>query len=304
MNHPALWIVFGVVVVLMLALDLGVFHREAREISTRSALKWTAFWVALGMAFNLLVLATRGPAEAGAYLTCYLTEEALSVDNIFVFVVIFRYFSVPSALQHRVLFWGILGALAMRALFIGAGVGLIQHFEWLTYVLGGFLIVTGAKLGFEQEKEVHPEKNPVLRMAQRFVPVTTHFEGPRFFVTREGRRFATPLFLALIAIETTDVVFAADSVPAALAITTDPFILYTSNVFAILGLRSMYFAVSGFMRYLRYLQQGLALILVFVGVKMLVAHRFPIATPWALGIVVGILTAAVIASLLNPPKSE
>lgn len=297
MDHWTLWVIFGVVVVGMMALDLGVFHRKAHEVSVKEALVWTAVWIALGLAFNTLVYFRDGSKVAVEFLTCYLTEYALSVDNIFVFLVIFTYFGIPSESQHRVLFWGILGALFMRALFLFVGVALIEKFHWTIYVLGGILVLTGVKLLFQKEDDLEPDKNIVLRLARRFLPVTDRYEGSRFFIVREGRRYATPLFLALLVVETTDVLFAVDSVPAALGISHDPFVLYTSNVFAIMGLRSLFFAVSGLLKYLHYLKYGLSVILVFIGVKMLIAEWYKIPVQYALSTVAGILLVAVIASL-------
>jgi tellurite resistance protein TerC len=294
-----MWSLFSVVVVTMLALDLGVFHKTAHAIGVREALRWTAVWVVLAMAFNGVVWWNQGHQKGAEFLLCYLTEQALSVDNIFVFVVIFRYFSVWPENQHRVLFWGILGAVVFRGLFIITGVELVEQFAWTMYILGAFLVFTGVKLFFEKEKEVHPEKNPMIRLVQRVLPLTTKFEGARFTVIQDGKRFATPLLVALVVVETTDIMFAVDSVPAALAITTDRFILYTSNVFAILGLRSLYFAVAGLMSYLHYLQHGLSLILCFIGTKMLLAHYYPIPMQVSLGVVLGVLVLSILASAMR-----
>jgi tellurite resistance protein TerC len=294
-----LWVVFGVVVASVMALDLGVLHRKAREVSLGEALGWTATWVALAAGFNALLWVKYDPEKAKAFTTCYLTEYALSVDNIFVFLVIFSYFAVPREAQHRVLLWGILGALVMRGIFLVAGVALIERFHWTIYVLGAVLLLTGIKLMFQKEGEVDPEKNLILRLARRLLPVSNQYEGARFFVKHDGRTFVTPLFLALLVVETTDVLFAVDSVPAALGISQDTLVLYTSNVFAILGLRSLFFAVSGLLRYLHYLKHGLSLILVFVGVKMLVADHFHVPVEASLGTVAGILLAAVVASMIR-----
>jgi tellurite resistance protein TerC len=299
MDSWIMWTIFGVVVVGMMALDLGVFHRQAHDVSVKEALSWTGVWLALGLGFNVLVWVQRGPDKGLEFLTCYLTEYALSVDNIFVFLVIFTYFAIPSDCQHRVLFWGILGALAMRGVFLLVGVALIEKFHWTIYVLGAILLLTGIKLLFQKEGQMEPEKNIVLRLARRFLPVTDQYEGSRFFVVRDGRRLATPLFLALLVVETTDVLFAVDSVPAALGISHDRFILYTSNIFAIMGLRSLFFAVSGLLRYLHYLKYGLSIILIFIGVKMLIAHWYKMPVQVALGTVVGILVVAVIASMIR-----
>jgi len=300
-----LWTLFGAVVGGMLALDLGLFHRKAHTVSVREALGWTAVWISLGLGFGGLLHWREGSGRSLEYLTCWLTEYALSVDNIFVFLVIFTYFAVPRASQHRVLFWGVLGALVMRAAFLLGGVTLIERFRWTLWVLGAVLILTGVKLLLQREEAVHPERNLVLRLATRILPMTSEYDGARFFVVRGGRRLATPLFLALLVVETTDVLFAVDSVPAALGISQDRLVLYTSNVFAILGLRSLYFAVAGLLRYLRYLKPGLSAILVFIGVKMLLAEHHPIPTGVALGTVGGVLAVSIAASVLAAgPRGE
>jgi tellurite resistance protein TerC len=313
MNHWALWTVFGVVVLTMMALDLGLHRKEAKAISVREALVRTALWAALALGFNGLILMNEGREKAAEFLLCYLTEQALSVDNIFVFIVIFRYFAVSSANQHRVLLWGILGAIFFRAVFILAGVELVSRIEWSMYVLGAFLIFTGIKLFFAgDEDKIDPEKNIMLRLTKRFLPVTPTMHGKHFFVLENGRRVATPLFVALVVVETTDIMFAVDSVPAALAITQDRFILYTSNVFAICGLRSLYFAVAGIIKYLHYLQHGLSLILVFIGLKMVLAHHYPIPIKFSLSVVGGVLAVSVLASVVRarfgkvegPPGSD
>jgi tellurite resistance protein TerC len=306
MNSPVLWLIFGAIVVVMMALDLGVFHRTAHRVSVREALGWTAAWITLALGFNVIIRIWVDPtAPPGAqppsveFLTCYLTEYALSVDNIFVFLVIFRYFGIPEESRHRVLVWGIIGAAVMRGLFLVVGIEAIQRWHWTIYVLGALLIVTGIKLLLQKEDELDPEKNFVLRLARRYLPVTDSYEGSKFFVLRHGRRVATPLFLALLVVETTDVLFAVDSVPAALAISKNLFVVYTSNMFAIMGLRSLFFAVGGLLQYLHYLKYGLSLILVFVGVKMLVSTYSPIPVQISLGVVAGILLLAVIASIIR-----
>jgi tellurite resistance protein TerC len=311
-ENGILWAVFGAVVLVMMALDLGVFHKKAHVVSVREALAWTAVWVAIGLAFALAIRihvdpeyladpnAVSGHRPSLEYLTCYLTEYALSIDNIFVFLVIFSYFAVPAESQHRVLFWGILGAMGMRGVFLWVGIGAIERFHWMIWVLGGLLIVTGVKLFFQKEdSELDPSKNLVLRLARRVVPVTERFHGSDFFVRIDGRRHATPLFMALLVVETTDVLFALDSVPAALGISQNMFVVYTSNIFAILGLRSLFFAVGGLLKYLHYLRVGLALILVFVGVKMLLPEHHKLSTGAALWVVVAILASAVVASLIR-----
>jgi tellurite resistance protein TerC len=293
------WILFNLFVVAMLGLDLGLLHRPGRRIRFREALLWSAVWIALAAAFAILVLVWRGPVPALQFATGYVIELSLSVDNLFVFLVVFRYFKVPEEQQHRVLFWGILGALIMRALFILAGVNLIRRFEWITYLFGAFLVYSGFKLMHQGETEIHPEKNPVLRLFRRGFPVTDDYVGGSFFVRNPGL-YATPLFIVLLVIETTDVLFAVDSIPAVLAITLNAFIVYTSNVFAILGLRSMYFALAGMMEVFDYLHYGLSVVLIFIGAKMLAAHYIEIPTIWALAIVLLVLAISVIASVLRP----
>jgi tellurite resistance protein TerC len=242
------------------------------------------------------------PASSLDFFTGYLIEKSLSVDNIFVFILVFSYFGVPAKYQHKVLFWGIFGALVLRFLFIFLGVALIERFEWIVYIFGAFLVYTGLKMAFETEKEVHPEKNPILKLTRKFIPVTNTFSGPDFFTRVDGKLMATPLFVVLIVIETTDVVFAVDSIPAILAITTDQFLVYSSNAFAILGLRALYFALNGVMKLFSYLHYGLAAILSFVGIKMLIADFYHVPTPWALGFVAAALTISVGASMMFPKE--
>jgi tellurite resistance protein TerC len=299
-----LWGVFNLFVIAMLALDLGVFHRKEHEVRIREALFWSAFWIALSLLFNLGVYFWQGPQAALEFLTGYLLEKSLSVDNIFVFLLIFTYFRVPYLHQHKVLFWGILGALIMRALFILVGITLIQKFHWVIYIMGVFLVITGIKMATQKDAEIHPERNPVLRLVRRFVRVTENYEGGRFFVRRGGQLLATPLFIVVLVVETTDVIFAVDSIPAILAITLDPFIVYTSNVFAILGLRALYFALAGVMQLFHYLPYGLSFILVFVGIKMLLVDIYKVPVGIALGTVAGVLLISVLASILFPPKPE
>src|SRR6266496_240614 len=285
----------------MLALDLGVFHRHDHEVKVREAMIWSVAWIAMAGAFAVLVFFWHGHKPALEFVTGYVIELSLSVDNLFVFLLIFRFFKVSPAHQHRVLFWGIIGALIMRALFILLGVGLIRRFEWVTYVFGALLMFSGIKLFFQEESEIHPEHNPVLRIVRKLIPVTKDYEGGRFFIRRPGL-YATPLFVVLVVVETTDVAFAVDSIPAILAITLNAFIVYTSNVFAIMGLRSMYFALAGLMEMFRYLHYGLALVLSFIGLKMLLAHYFEIPTHYALAVVGGILLLSVLASVVYPAK--
>ena len=305
MSSPVLlWVAFNVFVLAMLALHLGVFHRKAHEVRLREALIWSAVWIGLALLFNVGVYFWRGSETALQFLTGYLIEKSLSVDNIFVFLMLFSYFRVPAAYQHKVLFWGILGALIMRAIFIAAGIALIQKFHWVIYIFGAFLILTGIKMAWQKGKEIHPERNPVLRLFRRLMPVTDGYEEDRFFIRRNGRRFATPLFVVLLLVETTDLIFAVDSIPAILAITLDPFIVYTSNVFAILGLRALYFALAGIMQLFHYLHYGLSGILVFVGLKMMLADVYKIPVGIALAVVAGILVVSVVCSVLRPRPPE
>jgi len=297
-----LWTVFNVFIVAMLVLDLAIFHKEDQEESIKKALLWTGVWIALALLFGVGIYYYMGSQTALDYYTGYLIEKSLSVDNIFVFLLVFSYFKVPPKFQHKVLFWGIFGALVMRFAFIFTGVALLERFHWIIYIFGGFLVFTGIKLALEKDKEVHPERNPVLKLVRRIFPTTKSYYGSRFFIRRMGKLIATPLFIVLIVIETTDLVFALDSIPAILAITRDEFIVYSSNAFAILGLRALYFAVSGIMQLFHYLHYGLALILVFVGVKMLIADFYHIPTPYALVFIGGTLTVSVIASILNPQE--
>lgn len=298
-----LWIGFNVFVLAMLALDLGVFHRHAHVVSLKESLIWTAVWVALALVFNVGVWHFGGSQKGLEFLTGYLIEKSLSVDNVFVFALLFSYFAVPALYQHKVLFWGILGALVMRAIMIAVGAALITKFTWIIYVFGAFLILTGIKMIVKRDEEIHPERNPVVRWFKKLMPVTSDYRGDHFFVVENGRRWATPLFVVLLLVEISDLIFAVDSIPAIFAVTKDPFIVYTSNVFAILGLRSLYFALAGVMDKFHYLKVGLGVVLTFVGVKMMLAHTaYKIDTLLALGIVVGVLAVSVIASLLRPKQ--
>jgi len=301
LNELLFWILFNAFVVVMLVLDLCVFHRKAHAIRFKEALAFSAMWVALAGAFAVGVYLWRGRTSALEFGAGYLVEESLSVDNLFVFLLIFRYFRVPSMYQHKVLFWGIVGALIMRGVFIVVGVTLIRSFHWIIYVFGAFLIFTGFKLLRQQEAEIHPEHNPVLKLVRRWIPVTPDYVHGRFFVRQPGL-FATPLLLVLVVVETTDLLFATDSIPAVLAISHDPFIVYTSNVFAILGLRSLYFALAGMMEVFHYLHYGLSAILMFIGVKMLLSSYYPIPTEVALGVVAGMLAISIGASLAFPAR--
>jgi tellurite resistance protein TerC len=297
------WILFNVFVLVMLALDLGVFNRRVHTVTFREALGWSAMWIALASAFAVLVYFWHGRTESLEFATGYVIELSLSIDNLFVFLVIFRFFRVPSELQHRVLFWGILGALITRGIFILAGVSLIQRFHWLIYVFGVLLVYSGIKLLRQGDEEVDPERNPLLKLFRKWMPVTEDYEGEKFWVRRPGL-YATPLVVVLLVVETTDIVFAVDSIPAVLAITLNAFIVYTSNVFAILGLRSMYFAVAGMMDLFEYLHYGLSLVLILIGAKMLASHYYTVPTHVALGIVAGVIALSVVASIVFPGKKK
>jgi tellurite resistance protein TerC len=292
------WIGFNVFVLALLALDLGVFHRKAHAVTVKEAAGWSAVWIALGLAFGAGIWWFEGKEPALQYLAGYLIEKSLSVDNIFVIALIFSFFAVPALYQHRVLFWGILGALVMRGALIAAGSLLLSRFHFLVWVFGAFLVFTGVKMAFHDQKELHPEKNPLVRLARKVFPVTEAYEGQAFFVRRAGRLFATPLFLVLLVVESMDLVFAVDSVPAIFAVTSDPFLVYTSNVFAILGLRSLYFLLAGFMGRFVYLKLGLSVILVFVGLKMALAQFLKIPVGISLGVIGGVLALSVGVSLL------
>jgi tellurite resistance protein TerC len=293
-----LWTAFVVAVAGALAIDLGLFQRRAHVVHSREALAWTLVWIALALAFNAGVWWLKGPRTATEFLAGYLIEKALSVDNLFVFLVIFSYFKVPREYESRILMWGILGALVMRALFVVGGAALINAFDWMMYVFGAILIFTALRLLVKREGDVELEKNPVVRFFRRFVPLTDRQDGPRFFVRVDGRLMATPLFLVILVIESTDVVFAVDSIPAVFAVTRDPFIVYTSNVFAILGLRALYFLLARVMDLFRFLKYGLVLILLFVGVKMLLAHHVKIPIGASLAVILGTLALSVVLSLL------
>jgi tellurite resistance protein TerC len=296
---PALWAGFTLFVLCLLALDLGVFHRKAHAVRLREAATWSVVWVLLALAFNWGVFHWFGPQRGLEFLTGYLIEKALAVDNIFVFLVLFGAFSVPPVYQHRVLFWGILGALVLRAGFIVLGAALIARFHWVLYVFGVVLVLTAIKLLWQREAAPHPERNPLFRLFRRLVPSVAEYHGQRFTVVKDGRRYATPLLLVLVAVETTDLVFAVDSIPAVFAVTQDPFIVYTSNIFAILGLRAMYFLLAGVIERFVYLKVGLAVVLAFVGTKMLIADLYKIPIAVSLAAIAGILGASVALSLLR-----
>ncbi len=292
-----LWIGFNLFVLAMLVVDLGIFHRKAHEVSLREALSWSVVWISLALLFNLGIYHFWGSEKALEFLAGYLIEKSLSVDNIFVFLMIFSYFAVPARYQHRVLFWGILGALVMRAIFIAAGAALLSAFHWIIYVFGGFLIITGIKMLFAGDEKLEPERNPAVRLLRRVMHVTSDYHGQRFTIRTDGRLYATPLLLVLVVVETTDVIFAVDSIPAIFAVTSDPFIVYTSNVFAILGLRALYFLLAGVMEMFRYLKVGLSFVLCFVGVKMLLVDFYKIPIGVSLGAVAGILAVSILFSL-------
>jgi tellurite resistance protein TerC len=301
-GSPILWLGFIVFVLAMLAIDLGVFHRKAHEVSLKEAAVWSAVWVALAAVFNVGVYQWFGAERALEFTAGYLIEKALAVDNIFVFVIIFTAFAVPAIYQHRVLFWGVLGALVMRAVFILAGGAFLQRFHWAIYVFGAILAITGIKLLVQRNQAIHPERNPIVRAFQKIVPVTHEFHGDRFTILRDGRRYATPLLLALVAVEVTDLIFAVDSIPAIFAITSDPFIVFTSNIFAILGLRSLYFLLAGIINKFAYLKIGLSFVLIFVGAKMLLMDVYKVPIGLSLGIIAGILGLSIAISLLRPPR--
>jgi tellurite resistance protein TerC len=293
-----LWGSFSVFVLGMLALDLGVFHRKSHEVSIREALTWTTVWIVLAMLFNLFVYYYFNKDTALEFFTAYLVEKSLSIDNIFVIIMIFSYFSVPASYQHKVLFWGILGALVMRVIFIFAGIELIHKFHWLIYVFGGFLVFTGIRMVVGEDKPMNPEKNPLVKFVRKLFPVTESFEGDKFFIKRDQKIWATPLFIVVVLIEATDLIFAVDSIPAIISISEDPFIVYTSNVFAILGLRSLYFALAGIEKYFTYLKYGLATILVFVGLKMCMSDLVKIPVEISLIIILFVLAISMIASVI------
>ncbi len=315
---PIVWIGFLVFVLTMVLLDLGVFHRRARPVRVREALAWTVFWVFLALAFNVLVFFLyeenwgagvsvstyhlSGQAAAAQFLAGYVLEKSLSVDNIFVIAMIFAYFSVPLAQQHRVLFWGILGAVVLRGVMIALGAVLIARFDWVVYIFGGLLLISAVKMLVVRHDNIDPERNLLVRIVRRLYPVSADVRSGRFFVLRNGSRAATPLLLALLLVESSDVLFAVDSIPAVFAVTRDPFLVYTSNIFAILGLRSLYFVLAGFMDKFRYLKMSLVFVLSYVGVKMILSHHYPIPTLVSLAIIGGILSVGVLASLVGTAR--
>lgn len=302
MNQLLFWVLFNLFILGMLALDLGIFQRPSHSVRVREAIIWSFVWISLAAAFAGLVFYWRGRETAIEFTAGYLIELSLSVDNLFVFLLIFRYFKVPAELQHKVLFWGILGALVMRGIFIVVGIGLIRQFHWIIYLFGAFLVYSGIKLLGKDDGAIEPQKNPLLKLIRRWLPITEEYEGDKFFVQRSGL-YATPLLVVLIIVETTDLLFATDSIPAVLAITLKAFIVYTSNAFAVLGLRSMYFALAGMMEVFHYLHYGLAVVLIFIGGKMVLSDYYAIPTVVALGVVAGVLLISVAASL-TVPKGE
>lgn len=297
------WIGFHIFIFLMLALDLGVFHRKSHTVTVREALTWSAVWISLALIFNAGVFFVRGYDSALEFLAGYLLEESLSVDNLFVFLLLFSYFKVPADYQHKVLFWGIVGALVMRALFIGIGAVLIAQFHYILYLFGIFLVITGVRMAFDKGDEVNPENNILVKVFRRFFPVSDKYDGSNFFTVENGVRKATLLFIVLLIVEATDILFAVDSIPAVFAVTQDPFIVYTSNIFAILGLRSLYFALAGIMNLFHYLKFGLSIILSFIGVKMLIMDIYKIPIGAALGFVIFVLVASIVASKIWPQGS-
>jgi tellurite resistance protein TerC len=304
MGTPFLWLIFNLFVLAAIALDLGVFHRRPHKMETREAITWTLVWVGLSLAFGLGVMHFSGEQRGLEFFTGYVIEKALSVDNLFLFLVIFRAFAVDEKIQHRILEWGILGALVMRGAMIAAGAGLIERFSWVLYVFGAFLVYAGLHMLFAKKAEMHPEENRISRFAKRYLRVRKEYAGSKFFVRDGGKLFATPLFVVLLIVEITDITMAVDSIPAIFGITRDPFIVYTSNVFAILGLRAMYFLLAGVLGRLRYLTVGLSLVLAFIGAKMIVEPWVHISVEISLAVVAGILLVALAASLLVNPKTK
>ena len=309
-----LWVGFNLFVLAMLALDLGVFHRKSHAVSGKEALTWSLVWISLSLVFNVIIYffwdrmmpqsSYTNMEAALAFFTGYLIEKSLSVDNIFVFILIFSFFGVPAAYQHRVLFWGILGALLMRGALIAVGAALLEQFHWIIYLFGAFLIFTGIRMARHQEEEIHPDQNPVVKLFRKIMPVTENFEKDKFFIRRAGKIVATPLFLILLIVESTDLVFAVDSIPAIFAVTREPFIVYTSNVFAILGLRALYFLLANVMDKFQYLKLGLSAVLTFIGIKMVIVDLYHIPVGLSLAIVASILTISILASLWKARKTE
>jgi tellurite resistance protein TerC len=304
MDSSLLWIGFIVFILAMLALDLGVFNRKTHVVKIKEAVLWSVVWISLALLFNAGIWLYMGQQKAFEFLTGYVIEKSLSVDNIFVFVLIFSYFRIPAEYQHKILFWGVFGALVLRAVFIFAGVALIDKFHWIIYVFGAFLIYTGIKMITEKDKKFEPEHNPVMKIARKYFNVASNYNGSRFFIKEGGKKLVTPLFLVLLFIETTDVIFAVDSIPAILAVSNDTFIIFTSNVFAILGLRALYFALAGVIDKFRYLTYGLAIVLSFVGVKMLISGFYKIPILISLGFILLVIMASVLLSYIKIKEEE
>jgi len=299
-----LWTAFTLLIVVMLTIDLGVVHRKAHVVGVREALLWTVIWILLALAFGAAIFVFAGAEKGVQYLTGYLIEKSLSADNLFVFLMIFWYFSVPPLLQPKVLHWGIITAIVLRFVFILTGAALLETFHWIIYVFGGLLIFTAIRMAFQGEREIHPERNPVIRAFRRFLPVTNDFEGDRFFVRKAGVLAATPLFITLLMVETSDIIFAVDSIPAIFAVTLDPFIVYTANVFAILGLRALFFALASLARYFTHLKQGLVLILLFVGVKMMLSEVYKIPVWVSLGVIGTVLLVSIFISIILDKRTK
>jgi tellurite resistance protein TerC len=304
LGSPWLWVGFNALVLLMLALDLGVFHRKAHAVSIKEATVWSVVWISLALTFNAGIYFFMGKDPALEFLSGYLIEKALSVDNIFVFVLIFSYFKVPSEYQHRVLFWGVLGALAMRAVLIFVGASLISTFHWILYLFGAFLVITGIKMATQKHEAMDPGNSFIVKLVRKFMPVSDKYDGQKFLTIQNGKRFATPLLLVLVLVEASDLLFAVDSIPAIFAVTHEPFLVYTSNVFAILGLRSLYFLLAGVVDKFRFLKLGLAAVLSFVGIKMLIVDLYKVPTPISLLVIFLIIMTSVVASLMIPEKKE
>lgn len=303
MNTYIWWTIFSAVIVGLLALDIGVFNRKAHEVSLKESLWWSLFWTVIALLFAIVLYYSSGSEGVMLYLTAYVVERALSMDNLFVFLMIFSYFQVPDRYQHRILFWGIIGALLMRFIFIFAGIAIINKFHWVLYVFGVILIYSGIKMLNDEDEEIEPEKNPVIRLFRKLMPVADNYRGGRFFIKKDLKWYATPMFIVLLVIETSDVIFAVDSIPAVLSISQDTFIVYTSNIMAILGLRALYFALAGIMKIFRFLNYGLAIILSFVGVKMLISGFYTISTSMSLLVICGVLTISILVSIFFPEEA-
>lgn len=299
-----LWTGFSVFLIVMLALDLGVFHKNSHVVEFKEAMIWSGVWIGLALLFNVGIFYYFGKVKGLEFMTGYLIEKSLSIDNVFIIALIFTYFNVPRQYQHRVLFWGVIGALIMRAILIAVGATLIKEFAWIIYIFGAFLIFTGLKMYFQKNEGINPDKNPVVRFFKKFIPMTDEYNKEKFFLIKEGKRFATPLFVVLLLVETTDLIFAVDSIPAIFAITSDPFIVFTSNAFAILGLRSLYFALAGVIYKFYYLKAGLSVILVFVGIKMMLIDIYKIPIGVSLGFVALVILIAVLASVRKNKQLE